>query len=144
MNKVPRSAYDRVGGMYYFARMLDKIRLHARGELRSDFHENLGTGADGWCTDFLRVGYEDLRARVLEGGSDEEVLEWCFAQGRRLNKGDTRIWNLYISKLGWKDVVTPALERYKEGSGLSHRADLVTMFEYFEVDEGRKTETGDD
>lgn len=27
----PRSAYDQVGGIVYFARMLDKIRLHAAG-----------------------------------------------------------------------------------------------------------------
>ena len=43
---VPRSAYDRVGGLVYFARMLDKIRLHRDGQLRTDFHANLGAGFD--------------------------------------------------------------------------------------------------
>ena len=33
MNCFPRSAYDRVGGLVYFARMLDKIRLFAAGKL---------------------------------------------------------------------------------------------------------------
>jgi hypothetical protein len=29
--QLPRSPYDVVGGLVYFPRMLDKIRLHARG-----------------------------------------------------------------------------------------------------------------
>ena len=83
MNK-PRSAYDKAGGMTYFPRMLDKIRLFADDQLHPDFHANLGKGADGWCCDFLRIPYPDLRLRVLAGGTDEQVLEWCFANGRRL------------------------------------------------------------
>ncbi len=138
MNK-PRSAYDKAGGMIYFPRMLDKIRLFAGDQLDPDFHANLGKGADGWCCDFLRVAYHDLRARVLDGGSDEQVLEWCFTTGRRLNEIDFRIWNFYITKLGWNDDVTPTLDRRKAESGLAHRDDIVTMAEYFEVDEGRKT-----
>lgn len=34
---VPRSAHDRTGGIVYFDRMLDKIRLHGAGALRSDY-----------------------------------------------------------------------------------------------------------
>ena len=80
-HSVPCSAYQKTGGMAYFPRMLDKIRRRARGELRSDFHDNLGKGADGWCVGFLHVDYGDLKQRVLAGGSDEEILEWC--QGQR-------------------------------------------------------------
>ncbi|EEF59007.1 DUF5069 domain-containing protein [Pedosphaera parvula] len=138
MNKVPKSAYEKVNGLVYFARMLDKIRLHARGELRADFHANLGKGGDGRCTDFLRVAYADLRERVLQGGSDEEILEWCFQQGRRLNDGDVTIWNQFATKLGWNDPATAVLQRFKMESGLSQREDIFTLFEYFEVDEGRK------
>jgi len=87
-DSVPRSAYDQVDGLLYFARMLDKMRLHARGALREDFHANLGKGADHWCVRFLHVDYEALKQRVLEGGSDEEVLAWCVAQGRALNDVD--------------------------------------------------------
>jgi hypothetical protein len=42
--KTPRSPFDQVGGLVYFARMLDKIRLSARGQLRQDFQKNLGMG----------------------------------------------------------------------------------------------------
>ena len=77
--------------MIYFARLLDKIRKYVKGELRSDFHQNLGKGFDGRCVGFLRVQYEELKQRVLQGGSDEDILRWCFAHGRELNPDDVLV-----------------------------------------------------
>ncbi len=139
MTTPPKSAFEKTGGMAYFPRMLDKIRLFAQGQLRPDFHANLGIGADDRCTNFLRVSYSDLKARVLEGGADEEILEWCFVKGRRLNENDLVVWNHFITKLGWKDTVTPRLEKLKAESGFADRAEIATMAEYFEYDEGRKS-----
>jgi gluconokinase len=124
--------------MAYFARMLSKIRLHGAGELEPEYHRNLGRGGDGFCCDFLRVSYEELKARVLAGGTDEEILEWCFEHGRRLDRGDLRVWNGFITRFGWRDSATPFLEKFKAEAGLGDRADLVTMPDYFDVDEGRK------
>lgn len=140
MNTKPKSAYEKVGGLFYFGRMLDKIRLHAQDELHSDYHANLGAkrGADGFCCGFLRVDYSELTARVLEGGTDLEILHWCFEKGRKLNAFDLMIWNEFARKLGWNDPATPVLEKYKNESGLAGRADISTMMDYFEVDEGRK------
>ena len=128
-------------GMMYFPRMLDKIRLHARGELSADYHPNLGAtkAADGACCNFLRVNYVDLRERVLQGGTDEEILEWCFERGRRLNDGDVMIWNSFNSKLGWNDFATPRLEREKQKHGIVDRADIVTISDLIDFDEGRKS-----
>ncbi len=68
MEIFPKSANETVSGLRYFGRMLDKIRLHARGELPSDYHKNLGhpQAADGAVCNFLRVNYEDLRQRCLK------------------------------------------------------------------------------
>jgi gluconokinase len=137
MQKAPRSPKDEVGGMTYFPRMLDKIRLFAAGELRPDFHANLGRFGDGWCTAFLRVEYDALRERVLAGGSDEEILEWCFVTGRKLNPTDLLIWNAFVAKLGWRDAGAPRLAKLKAESGLADRDDIQTMVEFMEVDEGR-------
>jgi gluconokinase len=106
--------------------------------LRADFHANLGRGADGWCCGFLRVAYEDLKRRVLEGGTDEEILQWCFAAGRKLDDNDLMIWNAFVTKLGWNDRASRRLEELKAEGGLASRTEITTMFEYFEVDEGRK------
>ena len=119
--------------------MLDKIRLHAGGELGADYHENLGKAkaADGVICNFLRVNYADLRERVLAGGSDEEILEWCYEKGRRLNEGDLVVWNEFMSKFGWNDFATPVLERRKKEMGISDRADIKTIGEMIDFDEGR-------
>ena len=139
MTTKPRSAADQTSGMAYFPRMLNKMRLFAAGELHPDFHANLGKNADGWCLNFLRIDYAALRERVLtQGGTDEEILEWCFTHGRRLDKGDLWVWNSFVHKLGWNDIAAPRLQRYKEQSGLGHRDDIVTMVDYFDVDEGRR------
>ena len=139
-NSVPRSPYDRTGGIVYFARMLHKIRLHTAGKLRADFHENLGSGFDGRCCRFLGGEYPALRDRVLTGGTDDEILAWCFAQGTRPNEEQILVWNKFMLKRGWRDEddgSTHELERYKASSGLGHRTDLLTFFDYYEVDEGR-------
>jgi hypothetical protein len=140
MSTYPKSPKEMTGGMIYFPRMLDKIRLHTRGELGEDYHANLGkpTAADGAWTNFLRVNYVDLRERVLQGGSDEEILDWCFEKGRRLNEGDIMVWNGFASKLGWRDFATPMLERQKEKHGISDRTDIVTIPELIDFEEGRK------
>jgi hypothetical protein len=133
----PRSPRDKAGGMMWVPRMLDKIRIHARGELEPGYHPRLGEGVDGICLDFLRIDYAALTARVAEGGTDEDVLAWCFANGRELNRGDIFIWNNFVSKFGWNDIATKRLEAQKVELGLGHRDDIRTMPELFDVEEGR-------
>jgi hypothetical protein len=140
MSAYPKSPKEMTGGMMYFPRMLDKIRRHGRGELGEEYHANLGRPrtADGACANFLRVKYEELRERVLAGGSDEEILEWCYEKGRRLNRGDLVVWNGFISKLGWNDFATPMLEGEKEKYGIAHRTDITTIPELIDLDEKRR------
>src|SRR6476469_6745945 len=114
MSTYPKGPRETTSGMMWFPRMVDKIRLHARGTLTEDYHENLGGGMDKRCVGFLRVDYSDLRERVLQGGGDEELLEWCFEKGRRLNEVDLLVWNSFVSKLGWNDQATGRLEELKE------------------------------
>jgi hypothetical protein len=137
----PPSAYDRTGGLVYFARMLHKIRLHTAGGLSADYHSNLGCGFDGRCCRLLGITYQHVCARVAEGGSDEEILEWCQAQGNRLSDEQILVWNKFMEKRGWRDEddgSTQELEAYKAASGLDHRTDIVTFFDYYDLDEGRR------
>src|SRR6476469_6675435 len=103
MSTFPKSPKEAVGGLTYFPRMLDKIRRKASGELGLEYQRNLGKplSGDGALTNFLRVDYANLCERVLQGGTDQEILEWCFEKGRRLNEGDIRVWNGFITRLGW-------------------------------------------
>tara|TARA_R100000027_G_scaffold35774_2_gene26287 strand:- start:14959 stop:15387 length:429 start_codon:yes stop_codon:yes gene_type:complete len=136
--ETPITAYQETNGMIYFARMLDKVRKFASGTLREDFHQNIGISLDGRCCQFLRVSYEDLRTRTLEGGTDNEILDWCMANGRDLDENDLHIWNSFVKKLGWNDPVAEVLAKRKRSSSLENRDEIQTMIEYFEYDEGRK------
>lgn len=132
-----RTPSEKTGGLFYFGRMLDKIRLHAQGELPSDYLANLGKGFDEKCVKFLRVDYDALVERVKQGGTDEEILEWCFTAGRRPPEDDIYIWNEFMRKRGWNDEVSEILQRRKADAGMTGRADIQTSFQFIDADEGR-------
>ena len=132
-----RSPYVQTGGLYYFARMLDKIRLHAAGELPLDYHANLGSGFDARCTSFLWIEYPELVARVKQGGSDEEILEWCFQRGRKPSAEEIEIWNEFMRKRGWNDEMSERLALRKREGGFGDRDDIQTFFDFIDLDEGR-------
>jgi Domain of unknown function (DUF5069) len=137
--KFPKSPKETTRGMMYFPRMLDKIRLHLSGELHEDYRENFGapqTGDAALCN-FLRIHHRDLIKRVEQGGTDEEILDWCFENGRKLNEGDIFVWNGFISKLGWRDRVTPRLEERKQAMGIADRKDIACIPDLIDFDEQR-------
>lgn len=132
-----RSPYEKVGGMVHFGRMLDKIRLHQAGTLPEEYWQNLGGGFDERAVHFLRVDYAALTERVKQGGTDTELLEWCFARGHRPGEEEIEVWNAFMSKRGWNDEMTPRLQqRLKEG-GWENRTDIQTFFDFIDLDEGR-------
>lgn len=136
-----RSPHEKTGGIVYFARMIDKIRLRAAGQLPADYHKNLGGGFDGRCVNFLWVEYPALVERVKEGGDDEEILDWCFQQGRKPSAEEIEIWNEFMRKRGWNDEGTPMLQRRLREGGFEERADIQTFFDYIDLDEEREPRT---
>ncbi|HEX4707365.1 MAG TPA: DUF5069 domain-containing protein [Candidatus Udaeobacter sp.] len=143
MANVPlRSPSGKVGGLFYFGRMLDKIRVHARDELPSDYHANLGKGFDEKCVTFLRVAYGKLVERVKQGGTDEEMLHWCFDVGRRPSDNDVYVWNEFMRKRGWNDEVSEMVVRRKAEAGMIDRSDIQTSFQFIDADEGRLPKPG--
>ena len=132
-----RSSFEKVGGIVYFGRMLDKIRLKRAERLPDNY--NVGTKVWTWfdarCTRFLAVDYEELAERVLAGATDEEALAWCFEHGRRPNDEDIEIWNEFMTKRGWRDSSSAALAEAKRLRGFAHRDDIQTAFEFHLADE---------
>jgi Domain of unknown function (DUF5069) len=128
-----RSSYEKVGGLVFFGRVLDKIRLCAQGKLPADY--NHGTGMDGRCVRFLQVEYPRLVERTLQGGTDEEILEWCFLRGRRPNDEEILVWNGFMSKRGWRDEASEGLAEEKRKRGFAQREDIQTFFDFHKADE---------
>ncbi|MES2568458.1 MAG: DUF5069 domain-containing protein [Verrucomicrobiota bacterium] len=133
-----KGCYEKTGGMFYFARLCSKIRLHAEGKLPESYFSMLGEGFDGRTCRYLSVSYEAVRERVLSGWPDEKVLEWCMENGRLLTAEEILIYNSFMSKRGWRDDETaefiPAMIREY---GLRDDGSVITDFDLIEMDEGR-------
>ena len=133
-----RSPADLVGGLVYFGRMIDKIRLHRDGQLPADYVSNLGGGFDERCVHFLRVSYRNLVDRVrATNHSDEQLLAWALTTGRHPDEQDIEVWTEFMRKRGWKDSASELLDRRKQENGLADRADIETFFHFIDADEGR-------
>jgi hypothetical protein len=132
-----RSPYDEVGGIVYFGRMLDRIRLHLRGELPAQYHEMFGGGFDERTCAFLHIRFSDFYARARLPFSDTELLEWCFANGRRPTEEEIEVWNGFMTKRGWRDEMSQMVREELEARGWQDRTDIQTLFDFFDADEGR-------
>lgn len=136
-----RSPNSTVGGIVVFGRILDKIRLFAgEGKLPEGYHLGPIPGArtfDDRVCRFLGVSFDALSTRTLQGGSDEEVLEWCFQTGRRPDEEQIEVWNTFMRKRGWRDSASGGLAVQKAEAGLAHRDDIQVFFDLMDVEEGR-------
>jgi gluconokinase len=142
--KTPCSDYILTKGVAFFARMRDKIRLKHQGLLPGDYNV---VGCGVWdCFDarfcrFFGVDEAELAKRALQGGTDEEILDWCFEKYGRPNEEKIQFWNAFIEKRGWRDESSEELEGVKRASGFGGRADVQTWVDYHDVDEGRTPRT---
>lgn len=133
-----RSPRETVGGIFVFGRILDKIRLNAEGKLPDGYHVGIIPGNrtfDDRVCKLLGVSFEDLERRTLEGGSDEEVLEWCLVHGRKPDQEHIDVWNAFMRKRGWNDE--GGLAEAKAEAGFGDREDIQTFFDLMDVEEGR-------
>jgi hypothetical protein len=112
--------------------------LHAAGKLPKEYYAMLGHGFDGRTCRYLNVRYPDVREHVLSGKTDDQVLEWCFANGRRLTDEQILICNSFMSKRRRRDDETDGFipEMIKE-YGLKDDGRVITDFDLIEMDEGR-------
>lgn len=135
-----RSPNAKTGGITILARIIDKIRLDAAGKLPAGYHVGFIPGKrtfdDRVCT-LLGVAWEPFKTRVLQGGTDEEILEWCFQNGRKPDEEHIALFNGFMMKRGWNDEATPGFVQQKAEAGLAHRDDIVTFFHLMDVEEGR-------
>ncbi len=140
--QTPVSAHVKTCGVVYFARLIDKIRLHAAGKLPADYVGHLGyadlTSFDSRFCRFWTLDYERVKARALQGGAAEEVFDDLFAGRQPLNPEQVFVWNLFLLKRGWRDSGTPGVVEGKAAAGLADRADVQTYVDLQDAEEGRQ------
>jgi gluconokinase len=143
MANVPglRSPYVKVGRLVYFGRMIDKIHLHAARKLPPDYVANYGdqqpTVFDARCCRFLGVSHGALVDQVATGKNEEALLAWCQQTGGEHTDEQCDIWNNFMMKRGWRDEAGERLQFRLREAGLQNRTDILTFFDFIEVDEGR-------
>jgi hypothetical protein len=133
-----RSPRHLTGGIVVFARVIDKIRLQAAGQLPEGYWAGPQPGNrtfdDRLCC-FLGVDFEELKTRILQGGSNEEILDWCFARGRQPDLEQIEVWNGFLSKRGWRDSGSKGLVAQKAQAGFGDRDDIQTYFDLIDAEE---------
>ncbi len=138
-----RSPFDQINGLVYFGRMLDKIRLAAAGKLPEGWQVARGMAMknsfDWRCCQFLKIDYAALEAETLKGDkTDAELLEWAYRTGHRPDEQQIEVWNGFMTKRGWRDAGTQRLNERLAEIGLP-AGTVQTMFEFIDLDEGRRT-----
>ncbi|EIQ01782.1 hypothetical protein OpiT1DRAFT_00357 [Opitutaceae bacterium TAV1] len=139
--QTPVSDHIETNGIVYFARMVDKIRLHAAGRLPTDFHAHLGfadpTSFDARFCRFWELDYEQVRVRTLQGGTAEAIFADLFRDRKPPNVEQILVWNLFLLKRGWRDSGSDGLAADKARSGFAGRDDIRTFVDLHDAEEGR-------
>ena len=92
-----RSPREVLAGYSILPRLIDKVRLHARGILPDDYHPNLLSGTertfDGRFLLFTGIDPEELRETILSYPADEAIGQWVQRKARPRSQEEIRTWS---------------------------------------------------
>ena len=135
-----RSPRKKLGGYVFLPRLIDKIRLHARGELPKEYIGNLlgkGYALDNRFVEFTGLDGEKLREAILASKRDSEVLAWVEMNAIHHTEEEKKSW---IRQIEAYRPGPEALElRKKNYPELSAKTDIgaLNAFDMIDMDEGR-------
>jgi hypothetical protein len=138
----PRSPKALLGGMAHLGRFIDKIRLRHAGQIQD--YNYVTVGFDKYLVDFLGIDPTSFEQLVLAGGTDEELLAWVKAKGRKPSDEEIVEWSKNILASGPKDEA--ARQRFqgrlqevasKRGVPVSSLPSVSTWVDVIELDEER-------
>ena len=138
----PRSPKARLGGIAHLGRLIDKIRLRHAGHIPD--YNYLTVGFDKYLLDFLKMSGEDLERRVLQGGTDDDLVKWVQSRADHLSEEDIQQWNNRILMSSPQDDA--ARRRFqsrlidiaaKRGIAVEALPAVATWADVIELDEGR-------
>lgn len=138
----PRSPKTLLGGIAHLGRFIDKIRLRNAGKIRD--YNYMTVGFDKYLIDFLGIDGKAFEQRVLTGGTDEELLGWVKANGRKLSDEEIAQWSKNLLASCPKDDA--ARQRFqsrlqeiatKRGVPVSSLPSVTSWTDVIELDEGR-------
>ena len=138
----PRSPKDQVGGLCHLGRLINKVRMRNAGLIQD--YNYLTIGFDKYLLDKLEIKGEDFEKRVLQGGTDAEIVDWVKSNGKHLSDEEKMEWNQMVLTFGPKaEMAQKAFDRNlaaiaeKRGVSVENLAHINTWFQLIEHDEGR-------
>jgi len=72
-------------------RFIDKIRLRNAGHIQD--YNYITVGFDKYLTDFLGIDAKVFEQQVLAGGTDQDLLTWVKANGRKVSDQEVAQWS---------------------------------------------------
>ena len=141
-SQYPRSAKEQLGGLAHLGRLFDKIRMRNAGQIQD--YNYLTIGFDKYLLDVLEIPGEELEKRVLQGGTDDEVVAWVHKHGKALTDEARAQWNDRIFNGGPQNEA--AQQRFqsriaevaaKRGVPVEQLSSLTRWVDIIELDEGR-------
>jgi hypothetical protein len=138
----PRSPKGLLGGIAHLGRFIDKIRLRHEGKIQE--YNYITVGFDKHLVEFLGVDPKAFEQRVLAGGTDEDLLAWVVANGKKVTAAEIRLFTRNL--LGSKPEDDGARQRFqgrlqdiatKRGVLVSALPPAHTWADVIEIDEER-------
>ena len=138
----PRSPKVLLGGIAHLGRFIDKVRLRHAGKIQD--YNYITVGFDKYLIDFLQIDVQAFEQQVLAGGSDETLLAWVKANGRKHSDEELAQWSQGLLTGGPKDEA--ARQRFegrmqaiaaKRGVPVTSLPSAQTWVDIIEIDEGR-------
>ena len=131
-----------LGGIAHLGRFIDKVRLRHAGKIQD--YNYITVGFDKYLIDFLQIDPKAFEQQVRAGESDEKLLAWAKANGRKHSDQEIAEWSKGILTGGPKDEA--AKQRYqgrlqdiatKRGVPVTALPPATTWVDAIELDDGR-------
>ena len=128
----PRAAREKLAGLYFMPRTIDKIRAEMPGGNIGPYL-NAEIGVSNYMCKRVGLDMEELRAVVVAAGDEDEVAAWLSA---RLDPAVVEEANRKLEALNIGRLSPENLAMIKENHPvMERRPDLIAYFDIFDADD---------
>ncbi len=139
---VPRSPYDKLGGVSFLPRSIDKARAEIAGRM-GEYVWRIGRTQR--MLEFLGIDVDDFIQALRERATDAEALAWVQARMTPRTAAEIDAFNRAMAEDEPREGSTwdwPRFRAFLEECGQGHRTDIRRHYDRLDLDEGREVPHG--
>jgi hypothetical protein len=130
--QLPRGPREKLAGLYFMARTVDKLRAQQPGG-KLGVYLNNPDGVSAYMCKRVRLDMEELRAKVASAADETELEAWL---RERLDPAVVAETNGKLETLGTHRLTPENVELVKQIHPIMHeRPELTIYFDIFDADE---------